>query len=125
MADKEPQHGRPVDDDFLKSVGDDFPTEAEHDDIVAALESLCHPEPDEEQSWQELRARLDPATSPFGIGWLLWWLAWPLWLPSSYCLRGPCCAPATTLPWRWLRRLCPAGRRPPTLLPPRLWRSPP
>lgn len=59
MADKEPQHGRPVDDDFLKSVGDDFPTEAEHDDIVAALESLCHPEPDEKQSWQELRARLD------------------------------------------------------------------
>lgn len=59
MADKEPQHGRSVDDDFLKSVGDDFPTEAEHDDIVAALESLCHPEPDEEQSWQELRTRLE------------------------------------------------------------------
>lgn len=59
MADKEPQHSRPVDNELPKSVGGDFPTEAERDDIVAALESLCHPEPDEEQSWQELRARLD------------------------------------------------------------------
>ena len=38
---------------------EDFPNRQEHDEILAALERLCHAEPDEEQSWHALRARLE------------------------------------------------------------------
>ena len=52
---------------------EDFPNRQEHDEIIAALESLCHAEPDEEQSWQALRARLEAQPSPSRPHWKRLW----------------------------------------------------
>ena len=52
---------------------EDFPNRQEHDEILAALESLCHAEPDEEQSWQALRARLEAQPSPLRSRWKRLW----------------------------------------------------
>ncbi len=52
---------------------EDFLNRQEHDEILAALESLCHAEPDEEQSWQALRARLEAQQSPLRSRWKRLW----------------------------------------------------